>query len=71
MAPARKTKKSARKSSKKSAKRGKRKATPAQLRALAKARKMKSLRARAKTTRGGKGRIRSRPAAIALLGPPQ
>ncbi len=65
MAPPRKTKKSA----KKSAKRGKRKATPAQLRALAKARKMKAVRARAKTTKGGKGRIRNRPAAIAILGP--
>jgi hypothetical protein len=66
MAPAKKT---TRKSAKKSAKRGKRKATPAQLRALAKARKMKEVRARARAAPGGKGLIRNRPAAVRLLGP--
>ncbi|MCA1812065.1 MAG: hypothetical protein LC623_08665 [Halobacteriales archaeon] len=66
MAPA---KKSTRKSAKKSAKKGKRKATPAQLRALAKARKMKEVRARASP--GGKGPIRNRPAARRLLGAPK
>lgn len=68
MAPA---KKSSRKSAKKSAKKGKRKATPAQLRALAKARKMKEVRARARAAPGGKGPIRNRPAAVRLLGPPK
>ncbi len=55
-----------RKSSKKTTK--KRKATPAQLRALAKARAMKAVRARAKTTKGGKGLIKNRPAARKILG---
>jgi hypothetical protein len=67
MAP---TKKSSRKSSRKGAKKGKRKATPAQLRALAKARKMKDVRARAKASPGGKGLIRNRPAARRILGAP-
>jgi hypothetical protein len=55
MAPTRKTTK-------------KRKATPAQLRALAKARAMKAVRARAKKTKGGKGLIKNRPAARKVLG---
>lgn len=46
----------------------KRKATPAQLRALSKARKMKAVRARARTGKGGKGLIRNRPAARQILG---
>jgi hypothetical protein len=58
MAPTRKT---SRKSGKK------RKATPAQLRALAKARAMKAVRARAKKTPGGKGLIKNRPAARRIL----
>ena len=45
----------------------KRKATPAQLRALAKARAMKGVRARAKKTKGGKGPIKNRPAARRVL----
>ena len=52
----------------KPAKRTKRKATPAQLKALAKARKMKAVRARAKVTPGGSGLIRNRPAARKILG---
>ncbi|HUR62951.1 MAG TPA: hypothetical protein VM241_00560 [Candidatus Thermoplasmatota archaeon] len=68
MAPAKKT---TRKSAKKSAKKGKRKATPKQLAALKKARKMKEVRARAKSSPGGKGPIRNRPAAVRLLGPPK
>ncbi|MES2155494.1 MAG: hypothetical protein V4510_10200 [bacterium] len=58
MAPARK----------KSAKRGKRKATPAQLAALKKARAMKAVRARARKTKGGTGLIRNRPAGRRVLG---
>ncbi|HUR61699.1 MAG TPA: hypothetical protein VM286_04975 [Candidatus Thermoplasmatota archaeon] len=64
MSPAKKTRKSARKTAKK----GKRKATPKQLAALKKARAMKAVRARAKTTPGGKGLIKNRPAARRILG---
>ena len=56
MAPTRKTSKGK-----------KRKATPAQLRALAKARAMKAVRARAKKTKGGTGLIKNRPAARRVL----
>jgi hypothetical protein len=45
----------------------KRKATPAQLRALRKARAMKAVRARARKARGGRGLIRNRPAARKVL----
>lgn len=61
-------KKASRKSARKTAKKGKRKATPKQLAALKKARAMKAVRARAKKTRGGKGLIKNRPAARAILG---